>query len=125
RFLTTCSSSRASSTIFSSVSSRFMFPLSDETLPLGGPAILSEPVRTRCLPFRHEGAGEVPLPGEPVERTAHDLARPTEEEGVRLRVVGPGDRRGEARLGAARLGRALVEVKLVPRCRPGLELTRD
>src|ERR1035441_1338618 len=76
----------------------------------------------RCLVARSELPLEMPVPGEPVERSADDLTGPGDDERVGRRVVGTRHRGGEARTGPAGLRRALVEVELVPRSgpRPGL-----
>ena len=67
----------------------------------------------------------MPVPGEPVERSADDLTGPGDDERVGRRVVGTRHRGGEARAGPVGLRRALVEVELVPRSGLRLGLPGD
>src|ERR1019366_10382365 len=79
----------------------------------------------RCLVARSERPLEMPVPCEPVERSADDLTGPGDDERVGRRVVGTRHRGGEARAGSVGLRRALVEVELVPRSGPRLGLPGD
>src|SRR5581483_2838268 len=72
-----------------------------------------------------ERAFEVPHAGEVVERAADDLARPLQDVVPGGGVVGPGRAGGETGHRAARLGRPLVEVLLVPGGGEGAQVTGE
>src|SRR5438132_12404246 len=96
----------------------------DSSLTGFGKLNTSRPLMAASLPVnrsgssllgRLEGPFEVPDAGEVVERAAHDLAGPLEDELLRLRVVGPADGPRQARLRAIRLRGTLIEVLVIPR----------
>src|SRR5580698_7225007 len=67
----------------------------------------------------------MPVTSEPTEWTTHHLAGPGEHECMRLGVVCTREWFGQPRMRAVGLGRALIEVQLVPGGRPGRDLPRQ
>src|ERR1700678_660043 len=67
----------------------------------------------------------MPIPGESVERAAHNLTRPGDDERVGRGVIGPLQGLGQPRKRPTWLRRALVEIQVVPRGGPGLDLTGE